>query len=92
MARNTARTLITTANVAYDVLAPRLRKTIIITMPPTAPITMNGLRTLTRSEMIPIRIRAMASNPQNQSPMLLAFDSEKPCSAVKYTVKNPTAV
>src|ERR1700719_2839950 len=42
MARNTARTLITTANVAYDVLAPRLRKTIIITMPPTAPFMVIG--------------------------------------------------
>ena len=54
-----------------------------MTIAPTAPITMNGLRTRTRSEMMPTMISAAASNAQNQLPMLLAVDSVKPCSAVK---------
>ena len=65
---------------------------IMNTIAPIAPTTMNGLRTRSRSESIPTTIRAPASNAQNQSPMPLAFDSEKPCSVVKYTVKKPTAV
>ena len=67
----------TRANVAYVVPWPRLRKTIVMTIAPTAPSTMNGLRTPTRSEMIPMTISAAASNAQNQFPMLLAVDSVK---------------
>ena len=60
-----------------------MRKTISITMAPIPPITMNGLRTRNRSEMIPVMISTPASNAQNQSPMLLAFDSENPNRVVK---------
>ncbi len=44
----------------------------------TPPITMNGLRTRNRSEMIPIRITPMALNPQFQLPRPLASLTENP--------------
>src|SRR5690348_1671000 len=83
MARKAARTLMTTTSVEYDVLVPRLAKMIVITMAPIPPTTMNGLRTRTLSEMIPMMISTPASNAQNQLPMLLAFDSENPYRVVK---------
>ena len=39
---------------------------------------MNGLRTLNRSEITPMRITAIALNPQFQLPSPLASLTEKP--------------
>ena len=44
---------------------------------------MNGFRTRTRSEMIPIRITAMTLKPQFQLPSPLASLTEKPNTVVR---------
>ena len=46
-------------------------------MAPTAPTSMNGLRTLSLSESTPNTIRATMSAPQNQVFSPLAWDTEK---------------
>ncbi|MDX2683669.1 hypothetical protein [Streptomyces soliscabiei] len=43
-----------------------MAKTAVITMEPTAPTIMKGLRTLSQSESRPTRTRAMAFAPQYQ--------------------------
>ena len=54
-----------------------LRKTIRVTMAPMAPTSMNGLRTLKRSDRTPKMIRATASAPQNHSFRWLAWATLK---------------
>ncbi len=48
-----------------------------VTMAPTAPTSMNGLRTLSRSDRIPKTMRATASAPQNQVFSPLAWATVK---------------
>ena len=63
-------------NVLYAVVGwvALSAKIVVNTIARTAPRTMNGLRTRSRSEMTPTMISPAASNAQNQLPSVLALD------------------